>query len=287
MITVADSGSTKTSWLFYDDGNGSKYKYDSAGLNPYYQTSESIKSKVKHELLPLLNFSVDEVKSIHLYVAGCELPSKQRQVLIGIQKLFPSSKIQVYHDLLAAGRALFGNSAGIACISGTGSNSCFYDGLRIVHNVESLGLSLGDEGSGGYKGKLLIRDYIRGDMPGHIRNAFEQKYTDRNTEIMDAVYCKGFPSRYLASYTVFMKDHISDPYIQALLYQSYAEMFQNCISRYKNFREAPIGFIGSVAYHFQDVLKEVASVHRVEISRIIKNPLDELSTYHLQELRVE
>ncbi|HTF82025.1 MAG TPA: hypothetical protein VL947_09880 [Cytophagales bacterium] len=283
MIAIADSGTTKTSWLFVDKVNNKKYEFKSVGFNPYYQSSESITSNILHGLIPHLSFKVDEVESIFLYGAGCELDFRREQVAVGLRKAFPNSKISVYHDLLAAARALFSDTAGIACISGTGSNTCYYDGEKIVKNVESLGLALGDEGSGGYKGKLLVRDYMRKQMPEHIKEAFEKKYTDRTPQIMDAVYTKEFPSRYLASYTVFLAEHIQDPYIRNIVHRSFTEMFQNCVTKYENYKEVPLGYIGSIAFFFQEVLQQVAAEHGAKVSRIIRNPLEDLAEYHFKK----
>lgn len=283
MIAIADSGTTKTSWLFVDKASGKKYEYKSVGFNPYYQSSENITNNILHGLIPHIPFKVDDVEGIFLYGAGCELDFRKEQVAVGLRKAFPKCKVSVYHDLLAAARALFADTHGIACISGTGSNTCYYDGEKIVKNVESLGLSLGDEGSGGYKGKLLVRDYMRKQMPAHIREAFEKKYTDRTPEIMDAVYTKEFPSRYLASYTVFLAEHIKDPYVHSLVSRSFTEMFQNCVTKYENYKEVPIGYIGSIAFYFQDILQEVAAAYGVKVSKIIRNPLEDLAEYHFMK----
>lgn len=283
MIAIADSGTTKTSWLFVDKVNNKKYEYKSIGFNPYYQSSENITSNIVNGLVPHLPFKVEEVESIFLYGAGCELDSRREQVALGLRKAFTKSKVSVYHDLLAAARALFGDSAGIGCISGTGSNTCYYDGTGIVKNVQSLGLFIGDEGSGGYKGKLLVRDYMREQMPRHIREAFEKKYTDRTPEIMDAVYTKEFPSRYLASYTVFLGEHIQDPYVQNLVYKSFSEMFSNCVTKYDNYKDVPLGYIGSIAFYFQEILQKVAAENGTKVSKIIRNPLEDLAEYHFQK----
>ncbi|MFN8438047.1 MAG: hypothetical protein U0V72_10425 [Cytophagales bacterium] len=283
MIAIADSGTTKTSWLFVDKINNQKFEHKSIGFNPYYQSSENITSNIIHGLIPHLEFSSDKVESIFLYGAGCELESRKEQVAVGIRKAFPKAKVNVYHDLLAAARALFGDSEGIACISGTGANTCHYDGEKIVKNVESLGLALGDEGAGGYKGKLLVRDYMRKLMPPHIHEAFEKKYTERTPDIMDAVYTKEFPSRYLASFTVFLAENIQDPYIQGIVEQSYTDMFDNMLVNYENYKSLPLGYIGSVAYYFQDSLKKVANKYGATVTKIIRNPLEDLAEYHFQK----
>ena len=283
MIAIADSGTTKTAWLFVDKKNNKTYTYRSIGFNPYYQTPDDIYSNLVNGLIPNLEFSHERVEKIYLYGAGCELEEKRAEVASGIKRAFPKTEVFVYHDLLAAARALFGDSEGIACISGTGSNTCYYDGKYIVKNVHSLGLFLGDEGSGGYLGKLLIRDYIRKQLPEHLNEAFEKKYTDRTPEILDAIYIKPFPSRYLASYSVFLSENIQDPYVQALVYRSFDELFENCITKYERYQTLDIGFIGSIAHFFKDILNKVAHDRGLKISKIIRNPLEDLAQYHFKK----
>ncbi|MBY0424539.1 MAG: hypothetical protein K2Q22_02790, partial [Cytophagales bacterium] len=198
----------------------------------------------------------------------------------GIRKAFPESTVTVDHDLLAAARALFWDEAGIACIAGTGANSCYYDGKDIKKNIHSLGLFLGDEGSGGFKGKLLVSDYIREAMPERIRTKFEAKFEDRPNDILDHVYTKAFPSRYLASFVPFLVENKYDEYIHNLILKSFNAQFENCVLRYEKVKEIQVGFIGSVAFYLQDELKEVAKSHGVNITKIIRNPLEELAAYH-------
>ncbi len=278
MIAIADSGTTKTSWLFVDK-NKKSYTYKTVGFNPYYQSPEDIYNNLKTGLIPNFDFS-DKVEKIFLYGAGCEAIEKRNQVAKGIKKAFPDTEVTVDHDLLAAARALFGDSPGIACIAGTGANSCEYDGKSITKNIHSLGLFLGDEGSGGFNGKLLVTDYIREAMPKHIRVKFEAKYEDRQDDILDKVYTKPFPSRYLASFMPFLMENKEEEYIKSLCYKNFALQFDNVILRYSNVRSAPIGYIGSVAFFLSDILEKVANDRGLTISKIIRNPLEALVEYH-------
>lgn len=277
MIAIADSGTTKTSWLFVSGDK--KYQYKTVGFNPYYQTEEDMLSNLKHGLIPNLEFT-EKVEKIYFYGAGCELAEKCEEVARPLREAFPTAEVNVWHDLLAAARALFGDEAGLACISGTGSNTCLYDGKGITKNVHSLGLFLGDEGSGGYKGKLLIRAYIRESMPAHLRAKFEEKYSDRAPDILDNVYTKPFPSRYLASFVPFVVENISDPWVHQLAYNSFNELFENCVSRYDNYNKMQLGFIGSVAFYLKHVLEEVAQKHGMTVGTVIRNPLEALAAYH-------
>lgn len=278
MIAIVESGTTKTSWYFTDKSNRT-FEYKTIGMNPYYQSADDIHNNLSESLLPNLAFT-DPVQSIYFYGAGCELPTQREVIHKGLATLFPSTQIFVHHDLLAAARALFGDQAGIACIAGTGSNSCLYDGKEVVWNIHSLGLFMGDEGSGGYKGKLLAADYIRKAMPIHIREKFEAKYTDRTKEILDAVYLKPFPSRYLASFMPFITENIKDQYIHDLVFKSFEAQFDNTICRYDNYQKYEIGFVGSVAYYLKDILMQVAAKKNAKVTRIIQAPLMDLVEYH-------
>ncbi|MDX2189296.1 MAG: hypothetical protein SFY32_05485 [Bacteroidota bacterium] len=281
MIAIVESGTTKTSWLFVDN-TGRMFDYKTVGMNPYFQNSEDISNTLSESLIPNLGFTVN-VDKIFFYGAGCELPAQKETVKKGIQKVFPNTDVQINHDLLAAARALFGDVAGIACIAGTGANSCYYDGKDVIKNIHSLGLFMGDEGSGGYKGKLLVADYIREAMPNNIRAKFEAFTPDRTKEMMDAVYLKPFPSRYLASFVPFIVQNISDPYIHDLAYRSFENQFDNTVCRYENYKNIQIGFVGSVAHYLKDILLEVAAKKGANVTKIIQAPLDALVNYHKEK----
>jgi len=279
MIAIADSGTTKTTWQFVDR-DGFNQRFNTIGFNPYYQDTESIYSNIVTGLIPNMDLS-RPLEYIYFYGAGCERLEKREHVAIALRRAFPKANVWVNHDLLAAARALFGNQPGLACISGTGSNTCLYNGTDVTKNIQSLGLSLGDEGSGGYKGKLFVRAYIREELPTYLRDLYEQEHADRTPEIMDGVYVKDFPSRYLASFMPFIVKNLSDPFMKDLVRQSFKDLFDNCITKYPGYKEMPIGFIGSTGYYTKEILDAVAYSYGVEISKIIRNPMDALSDYHL------
>jgi N-acetylglucosamine kinase-like BadF-type ATPase len=278
MIAIVESGTTKTNWLFVDKNNNS-FEYKTIGMNPYYQTSDDIQTNLEDSLVPNLTFGT-AVDAIYFYGAGCELQAQREVVANGIKRVFKETQININHDLLAAARALFADEAGIACIAGTGSNSCLYSGKDVIWNIHSLGLFMGDEGSGGYKGKLLVSDYIRKAMPEHIREKFEAKYTDRTKEILDAVYLKPFPSRYLASFMPFIVENMKDEYIYKLVYRSFENQFDNTICRYSDYQKYDIGFVGSVAHYCKDIMLEVAKKKNARVTKIVQNPLGDLVNYH-------
>ncbi len=282
MIAIIDSGSTKSSWVFIDQ-DFKKYEFKTVGFNPYYVTSEEIFQILSTDLLPLLPPG-KSVQEIYFYGAGCERISQREIVAHGLKKAFPLADVSVDHDLLAAARSLFGDKPGIACIAGTGSNTCYYDGINIVENVYSPGLALADEGSGGYLGKNLTRDYIRKALPDAMMKAFEAFTPDRTADILDKVYKKPFPNRYLASFAPFVAQNLSDPYIFNIAYESFEEMFRRCICRYEKYKTLPIRFIGSVAANLRPALDKAAAEKGVKIDKVVSNPMEGLVHYHMQKI---
>ncbi len=282
MIAIVDSGSTKSSWVFVDRLLR-KHEFKTLGFNPYYQNSEEIFQTLSKDLLPLIPKD-EAVEEIYFYGAGCERDSQKQVVANGLRKAFPTSEINVDHDMLAAARSLFGHKPGIACIAGTGANTCYYDGDKIVENIYSPGLALADEGSGGFLGKMLARDYIRKALPKHLMEAFEKFTPDRIEDILDKVYKKPFPNRYLASLAPFVVKHQDDPYMFQMAYENFEEMFKKCIVRYEKHKVLPIRFIGSIAAHLKPVLDKVAKDKGLKVDHIVANPMEGLVDYHLQKI---
>jgi glucosamine kinase len=281
MIGIAESGSTKTEWMFVDKDK-KKFTNKTLGFNPFYQTVEEIYKTLQNDLLPNLEFKTP-IDKIYFYGAGCEAEANKKKVAEAFKKAMPNTTVYVEHDLLAAAKALFGDKPGLACIAGTGSNTCYYDGKNVAKNVHSLGLFLGDEGSGGYLGKLLIKEYIRKALPANLMKDFESTYPDRTDEILIKIYGGQMPSRYLASYAPFLKKHIADPFIHKIVYQGFDELFDNCILKYENYKDVKLGFVGSIAHYFEDVLREVAKNKGLKIDIIDPTPSDALLQYHLDK----
>lgn len=281
MIGIVESGSTKTEWTFVDK-NKKKFNYKTEGFNPFYQTPEDIAKVLRSDLLPHLEFS-EPITKIYFYGAGCEAAGNKAKVVEAFKSVMPNTTALIQHDLLAAAVALFGDKPGIACIAGTGSNTCYFDGKDVVDNVHSLGLYFGDEGSGGYLGKLLIKKYIRKDLPDSIIKAFETEYKDRTDEILVKVYSGEMPSRYLASFAPFLMRHIEDPSIYKIVFESFDALFNECILKYKNAKSVPLGFVGSIAYHFRDVLHKVAESKGLKVSLIDPSPSEALVNFHLEK----
>jgi glucosamine kinase len=281
MIGIVESGATKSEWLFIDKDK-KRYRNRTVGFNPFYQSVDDIYKTLKEELLPNLEFSVP-IEKISFYGAGCEAEANRQKIRDAFKRALPNTIVDVQHDLLAAARALFGDKPGIACIAGTGSNTCYYDGKDVVRNVHSLGLFLGDEGSGGHKGKILIREYIREGLPANLRKQFEETYPDRTDVILEKIYSGDMPSRYLASFAPFLHKNIADPFIYKIVHESFDNMFDRMICRYENHKDVTIGFVGSVAFHFREVLDKVAASKGVKVSIVDPSPSEALVKYHLDK----
>jgi glucosamine kinase len=276
---VADSGATKTDWRIIK-GDGEIEQARTAGFSPYYQTTEEILTELRTHLLPNVQHHIDEV---HFYGTGCSSADKVKIVEDALRPVFPEASIFVDHDLLAAARALCGHEPGIACILGTGSNSCLYDGEKIVDQLPNLGFWLGDEGSGGYLGKKLIQDFIHKEMPQDLWLKFEKRYKVDRDILLDHLYKKPFPSRYAASFAKFLFDHRSTPYAYQLVYNAFDEFFKKSVNKYENYQSYRIHFTGSVAFYYNDILRQLASDRGVVVKNILESPIAGLTLYHTEE----
>ena len=276
IILIADSGSTKTDWGVVKDGTLVSL-ICTKGLNPYFLSFEEIRDEIEKVLVPqLMGVSVDKVC---FYGAGCVFDNVDT-VHNAISSCMKTSDINVYSDLLAAAHSTCGSEAGIACIMGTGSNSCFYDGQEIVKNIPPLGFILGDEGGGATLGRLLISDILKEILPQHIIDAFFEKYNITQAEILDRVYKQPFPNRFLAGFSPFLSEHIDVPEIRAIILKNFVSFFTRNVMHY-DYRNYAVNFVGSVAYHYRDVLEEAAKATDIRIGKILKKPMDGLISLHL------
>lgn len=200
---------------------------------------------------------------------------------MGLKMVFPKSKIIINHDVLASARALLKNKAGIACILGTGSNSCYYDGKKVQKIIGGLTYILGDEGSGAHIGMEFIKLFLNEELPKKVHTTFVKEYRLTKDDIFDAVYNKKYPNRFLASFAKFVHEQLGDPSMKNLVKKCMAEFFEKTICRYDNYKKLPVGFVGSIAGHFDKILYEVAKEKGVTIKKIINSPIDELVKYHL------
>ena len=284
MILIADSGSTKTEWIVLEPSGNSK-SFRTIGLNPYYIDEIDIKHTITVNLLR--NFERESIDELYFYGSGCGAENKKKLIENILSELFSKAEIHVFTDILGTARALFGNSEGIACILGTGSNSCMYDGNEIVSIVPSRGFIFGDEGSGSNLGKELISHYFKNTLPDTIKNAFIKKYNLPDTDIMDAIYRRPFPNRFLGSFSQFINEQSNDRFIKKMIENSFNKFIEYYISIYKNYKKYDIGITGSVAFYFKKELEEVFKKNSLEINIILKSPIENLVKYHLQNIKLK
>jgi glucosamine kinase len=280
VILIADSGASKTDWrIIAADGTISQAQ--TIGFNPYYQPIEQFEQEVREVLLPQITTNI---KKIFYYGTGCSSDKNRKLIRTVFEKFFTDAHIEVWHDLLAAARALCGTEEGIACILGTGANSCFYDGTHITDNVTSLGYMLGDEGSGAYLGKRIVADYLRRDLPEKLWDQFKKRFPFEREEILDRVYNQDMPSRFLGSFSHFVFQHLKEPYCYQLVYSGFSEFFDRNIVKYDRYREVKVHFVGSVAFYFSDILRQVANDKGVMVKNILETPIAGLTLFHQKDI---
>ena len=276
MILLADSGSTKTNWFFQPRRHGHGKTCQTAGINPYYQSASDILRTLNKEY----SLKREGIKKIFFYGAGCANAEKNAVLESALKEFFEAENIEVASDLLAAARSLCGHSEGIAAILGTGSNSCYYDGNVIRQNVSPLGFILGNEGSGAVLGCKLVADLLKNQMPDYLQARFLEMFGQTSIEIMEKVYRKPFPNRYLASFTPFLSKYIKEEQVYELVKKSFIEFFQRNIKQYPRADRLPVHFTGSIAWHFADVLKQAAGECGFETGKIVKDPMPDLVEFH-------
>lgn len=277
MILIADSGASKSDWVLIDN-SGEQLSFELVGLNPYYLSTAETYNVLSKELTPFID--AKKINQLFFYGAGCSSVYKCMMMEEALQKLFKNAAIQIESDLLGAARALLGSREGIACILGTGSNSCYYDGEKIVENVTSLGYFFGDEGSGAHMGKTFIKDYLLGKLPEGLLEKFKKEYNYTRDNILDAVYNLPYPNRFLASFCEFYADNLADKYIFDLITNSFREFFINQVEKYSKFNKVPLNFTGSVAFYFEPLLRQVSNEFDAKITRIVRSPINALAEYH-------
>lgn len=276
MILIADSGSTKTQWALIDNAK-IDYEIFSSGINPFYQTETEIQHLIDEQVISELNTS--DIDTIFFYGAGCAFRDKNEIVHNALRAHFENAKIEINSDLLGAARSLFQHSKGIACILGTGSNSCYYNGSEIEENVSPLGYILGDEGSAAVLAKRFVADCLKNKISDELKQSFLDKYQINQAVVLENVYKKPFPNRYLAQFTPFLSANIHHPEIYNLVYSSFVDFFERNVQQY-NFRNLPTSFVGSVAHYFKPTLAAAAEKCNIKLATIQKSPIEGLVRFH-------
>jgi N-acetylglucosamine kinase-like BadF-type ATPase len=273
---IADSGATKTTWCLLE--NDKKKTLSTQGLSPYFLKTEQIEQIVSSEVQSKLKGIV--LDEIFFYGTGCINPGNEKLVKKALRNLFPTSVINVTSDLMGAAKALCGDHKGVACILGTGSNSCYYDGKKIIKNSPGLGFILGDEGSGAYMGKKVVQYYLYNTFDPDLMDRFNAMFNTNSAEILEAVYKKPLPNRYLASFVQLLIENRGHYMVENIIEDSFNDFFFHHVYKYKQSWTMPINFVGSVAFGFKDVLKEMCNSYELQLGKVLKNPMDGLIKYH-------
>lgn len=284
MILIADSGSTKVHWCLMA-ANGHTAEFMTDGINPLFQTSDAMRNSICNQLLPQMASMLwaGTVSHVFFYGAGCT-PEKSPFVEKAIESVFKKAKVFVASDMLGATRGLLGHEKGVACILGTGSNSCLYDGEQIIKNVPSLGFILGDEGSAATLGKRLVSDLLKNQLGDDLKERFLSQYAINQADVIEHVYRQPFPNRWLANLARFCAENIDDPRIHDLVYDHFAQFVKRNISQYYTTEEQkqsmPVGFVGSIAFYYRPVLEQVMSDYGFRVGQILQDPIPGLVEYH-------
>ncbi len=279
MILVVDSGSSKTDWGLVDKSRLVKY-FETQGFNPYYMNSKVLSNIIEKDIIPVLEEK--SINQVFYYGSGCSTIKKKLIIDNALSEFFTEARIEIEHDLMGAARGLFGDKEGIACILGTGSNSCHYNGKEIVDNIPSFGYMYGDEGSGADLGKKLLTAYLNKQLPKKIHSSFENKYNLELEQILDKTYNQATPVQFLSSFTSFIKENIHEVFFKDLVKKSFTKFLTNQVIVYPKHNILNISFVGSIAFVFSALLKEVLNKHQLKPGKIERNPIQGLVRYHLK-----
>lgn len=282
---IADAGSTKTEWALLPPGEEPSVRFVTDGLNAMIADRKSVSEKFSAAAektgTALEKYGTGaEIGTIYYYGAGCATPEICSRIGDALLSAFGATSAQAESDLLGAARSLLGDEAGVACILGTGSNSCLYNGRQIVANVPSLGFILGDEGSGSALGRRLVNATFKGQLPAYLEKELTERHGLSLPEILDNVYRAPSPNRFLASLVPIIREHTGDPSIHSMVLDEFGAFFSSNISRYKGVRALPISFTGGVAANFSDILEEAAKTQGYILGHIATTPMEGLISFH-------
>ncbi|HWJ91119.1 MAG TPA: hypothetical protein VNR87_08390 [Flavisolibacter sp.] len=273
---IADSGATKAEWCLLN--NGRKKVLFTQGISPYFLSTDQIAELLRNELAGELEKY--HIENIFYYGTGCSNPANVKSVQRALRAVFPSAKAEVQTDLMAAARALCGHNKGIACILGTGSNSCYFNGKTIVRNSPGLGYVLGDEASGAYLGRKVIQYYLYDTFDEDLRARFDARFVTTAAEILDNVYKKPLPNRYLAGFTLFLAENRGHFMIENIIEDGINDFFFQHLCKYAEVWKYPVSFVGSVAHGFRDVIEDLCRSYEFELGLVLKNPMEGLVKFH-------
>ena len=278
---IADSGSTKAEWCLLKAGAPVQTLY-TKGISPYFLNEAQIVTLLQEELLPELQTT--DINELCYYGTGCKAEQSRKIVEAALQQTFSKAHIAVTHDLMGAAKATCGKNAGVACILGTGSNSCYYNGNEIEKNSPGLGYVLGDEGSGAYLGKKVLQYYLYDTFDDELKAKFDHAYNTSAPQILEAVYKKPLANRYLAQFALFLSENRGHFMIENILEDGLNDFFFQHLCKYREIWTHPVHFVGSIADGFKDVIGELCRSYEFELGNIFKNPMQGLILYHQSEI---
>lgn len=279
MTVIADAGSTKIEWALIGKDSRCHIRLCTRGFNAAQCDTDRLSAIIRQDAPEFLDRAAG-CRSVHFYGAGC-IGALCDEVSAALRRTFSAETAHAESDMLAAARALCGTGPGIACILGTGSNSCLYDGERITANTPPMGFILGDEGSGASLGKSLLGKIFKRQLPDAVIGMFADRYPEATkAEVIAKVYRGERPGAYLASFAPFLKDNIGVPEITALVHEEFIRFFNMNILAYEGAHELPIHFVGSIAHHFAPVLRSAASACGLTVGTILQAPMDALISFH-------
>jgi N-acetylglucosamine kinase-like BadF-type ATPase len=280
MLLVADSGSTKVDWILCSKDE--KEAFNTAGINPYFHNERNIRDTLmQSEALIRKSASVTAVR---FFGAGCSSPERNEIVERSLSGIFLNAEISVDHDVMGSALATCGDTEGISCILGTGSNSCYYDGKNVEKNNYGLGFIMGDEGSGSYYGKKLLTHYLYGLLPEDIKEIFELEYGVMSKEdVIKNVYNNPSANVWLASFARFFSNNKTHPWVISMVKEGMQTFFNLYVCRYPRINKLTVHFVGSLSFIFNEILFEVARENNITLGKVIKRPIDELANYFLEK----
>lgn len=276
-ILIADSGATKCEWCVVEKGKLKKTLF-TLGISPYFLNGQQVEELVRRDLYP--EISRYKIDAIFYYGTGCKNPANQKMILKALKRVFPDTEITVNHDLMGAARAVCLQEKGIACILGTGSNSCYFNGKRIMKNSPGLGYVLGDEGSGAYLGKKVVQYYMYNTFDEELRYRFEEKYKLSDMDILDKVYTQPLPNRFLAGFTLFLAENRGHFMVENIIEDGLNDFFFQHLCKYSESWKYPVHFVGGVAFGFRDIITQLCDSYELEQGTILQHPMEGLIRYH-------
>lgn len=279
-ILLADSGATKAEWCLLKARK--KKILFTQGISPYFMDESGIRQMLQNELIPHLG--KNDLDAVYYYGTGCSNPAHVKMLTKALQSVIPSDEVKVDSDLMGAARALCGRNPGVASILGTGSNSCYYNGKRIVKNSPGLGFILGDEGSGAYIGRKVLQHVLYNTFEDVLMEKFQARYHTNRLEIFDRVYRQPLPNRYLATFALFVSENRGHYMIENIIEDSFNDFFFTHLYKYKESWKNPLHFVGGVAYAFKDVLISLCETYGLQAGRIMKHPMEGLIEFHQSDL---